>query len=228
MFISPGMLALVTGLFVVSALAMSSVSSLRHHVYHRPLNERQGGTELARFGMGCFWGAERKFWQRDGVVNTSVGYSGGPGRNPSYEDVCTGTTDHAEVVQVEYDPAQVSYKELLDVFWTEHDPTQVDRQGNDSGTQYRSVVFYFSEDQKATMEATRSAFQKKLTERGKGKIATQLLAAKEHPYYYAEGYHQQYLYKNPWGYCGLQGTGCYHPDEISSLMDLMKELRCAG
>jgi peptide-methionine (S)-S-oxide reductase len=167
------------------------------------------GTELALFGMGCFWGAERLFWQTPGVVSTSVGYAGGHTPNPTYEETCTGLTGHAEVVRVVFDPKRVSYEDLLRVFWEGHDPTQGMRQGNDVGTTYRSAIYTHGEDQQQKAEASREAYQKALEAKGHGPITTEIRAAPE--YYYAEDYHQQYLAKNPNGYCGLGGTGVACP-----------------
>ena len=161
------------------------------------------GSELALFGMGCFWGAERKIWQTPGVLSTSVGYAGGFTPNPTYEEVCSGLTGHAEVVRVVFDPARVSYEELLRVFWESHDPTQGMRQGNDVGTQYRSAIYTYGEDQRRVAEASRAAYQKALEASGHGTITTEVREAPE--FYYAEDYHQQYLGKNPNGYCGLGG-----------------------
>ncbi len=169
------------------------------------------GTELALFGLGCFWGAERKFWKTPGVVSTSVGYAGGSTPNPTYEEVCSGRTGHAEVVRVVFDPQRVAYEELLRVFWESHDPTQGMRQGNDVGTQYRSAIYAHDEDQKAKAEASREAYQKALDAAGRGVITTEIASAPE--YFYAEEYHQQYLAKNPGGYCGLGGTGVACPPE---------------
>jgi peptide-methionine (S)-S-oxide reductase len=161
--------------------------------------------ELALFGLGCFWGAERKFWEKPGVWSTSVGYAGGATPNPTYEEVCSGRTGHAEVVRVVFDPRQVSYAELLRVFWENHDPTQGMRQGNDLGTQYRSAIYYYGDAQRAAAEESRESYQKGLEQAGYGKITTEIAAAPE--FYYAEPYHQQYLAKNPGGYCGIGGTG---------------------
>ncbi len=167
------------------------------------------GIELALFGMGCFWGAERKFWETPGVYSTSVGYAGGLTRNPTYEEVCSGLTGHAEVVRVAFDPAQVGYDRLLRVFWEAHDPTQGMRQGNDRGTQYRSAVYTYGAEQRRQAEASRGAYQKALSAAGRGAITTEVREAPD--FYYAEGYHQQYLAKNPNGYCGLGGTGVSCP-----------------
>jgi peptide-methionine (S)-S-oxide reductase len=163
------------------------------------------GAELAYFGLGCFWGAERKFWQTPGVLATAVGYAGGTTPNPTYEEVCTGRTGHTEVVLVAYDPKDVDYEELLKVFWESHDPTQGMRQGNDVGTQYRSAIYTTSPEQLAIAERTREAYQRELANAGHGPITTEIRPAP--PFYYAEEYHQQYLAKNPNGYCGLGGCG---------------------
>jgi peptide-methionine (S)-S-oxide reductase len=167
------------------------------------------GLELATFGMGCFWGAERKFWQTPGVYSTAVGYAGGATPNPTYREVCSGLTGHNEVVQVVFDPKQVSYEELLKVFWEGHDPTQGMRQGNDVGTQYRSAIYTHSEAQQRAAEASRDAYARVLAESDYGAITSEILPAP--PFYYAEDYHQQYLAKNPDGYCGLGGTGVACP-----------------
>jgi peptide-methionine (S)-S-oxide reductase len=163
------------------------------------------GLEEAVFGLGCFWGAERKFWQTPGVFTTSVGYAGGTRTQPTYQQVCTGATGHAEVVRVVFDPAVVRYDALLRVFWENHDPTQGNRQGNDVGTQYRSVIYTFSPAQHETAEASKRAYAARLVDKGYGSITTEIVDAP--PYYLAEDYHQQYLDKNPNGYCGLGGTG---------------------
>jgi peptide-methionine (S)-S-oxide reductase len=170
------------------------------------------GTRLALFGLGCFWGAERKFWTTPGVVSTSVGYAGGSTPNPTYEEVCSGRTGHAEVVRVVFDPGKVSFEDLLRVFWESHDPTQGMRQGNDAGTQYRSAIYAADSGQLAAAEASRDAYQKALTAEGHGTITTEIREAPE--FYYAEDYHQQYLAKNPDGYCGLGGTGVACPRGI--------------
>ena len=163
------------------------------------------GMEQAVFGMGCFWGAERKFWELDGVYSTAVGYAGGHTANPTYEEVCTGMTGHTEVVLVVYDPAAVDYATLLRVFWESHDPTQGMRQGNDVGTQYRSAIYVYNDAQRKEAEASRRAYQQRLEQAGYDAITTEIGDAP--PFYYAEDYHQQYLAKNPMGYCGLGGTG---------------------
>jgi peptide-methionine (S)-S-oxide reductase len=171
------------------------------------------GTERAVFGMGCFWGAERKFWEIPGVYSTSVGYAGGYTPNPTYEEVCSGATGHAEVVMVVFDPAKVSYETLLRAFWENHDPTQGMRQGNDVGTQYRSAIYCYDEAQQRAAEASRKAYQVVLDKAGYGPITTEIRPAPE--YYYAEDYHQQYLAKNPWGYCGIGGTGLACPAGVT-------------
>ena len=167
------------------------------------------GTQLAVFGMGCFWGAERKFWVLDGVVSTAVGYGAGHTPNPTYEEVCSGWTGHNEVVLVAYDPTAISYQKLLAVFWESHNPTQGMRQGNDSGTQYRSGIYTHSDEQQQVAEASKGGFQEGLSQAGYGPITTEIVSAGE--FYYAEDYHQQYLAKNPGGYCGLGGTGVSCP-----------------
>jgi peptide-methionine (S)-S-oxide reductase len=167
------------------------------------------GLETAIFGMGCFWGAERLFWRLDGVWVTAVGYAGGFTPNPTYEEVCSARTGHAEAVLVVYDPAKVSYEKLLSTFWEEHDPTQGMRQGNDVGTQYRSLIGTFGVEQAEAAERSRAAYQQRLTDAGKGQISTEIVPSPA--FYFAEPYHQQYLYANPGGYCGLQGTGVSCP-----------------
>jgi len=164
------------------------------------------GIQVAYFGMGCFWGAERLFWELPGVFSTAVGYGGGFTPNPTYEEVCSGQTGHIELVMVAYDPAKISYAELLRPFWEEHDPTQGMRQGNDIGTQYRSVLFATTPEQREQAEASRDAYQASLAKAGKRAVITTQIADAP-PFYYAEDYHQQYLAKNPNGYCGLKGTG---------------------
>jgi peptide-methionine (S)-S-oxide reductase len=173
------------------------------------------GIETALFGMGCFWGAERKFWELGkGIYVTAVGYAGGLTLNPTYDEVCSGLTGHAEVVLIAFEPAKISYQALLKVFWQNHDPTQGMRQGNDIGTQYRSVIFVANGDQRAAAEASKRAFAKALSGRGFGTITTEILDRPE--FYYAEAYHQQYLAKNPQGYCGLGGTGVACPVGIAT------------
>ena len=169
------------------------------------------GLQQALFGLGCFWGAERRFWQVAGVYTTAVGYAAGYTPNPTYQEVCSGMTGHNEVVLVVFDPAKVAYDTLLQEFWQAHDPTQGMRQGNDVGTQYRSGIYYFSEEQQARALASRDQYQQALLQAGRGMITTEIIAAPE--FYYAEEYHQQYLAKNPGGYCGLGGTGVAFPQE---------------
>ena len=182
----------------------------KHHVSGALLQAPfPDGLEQVEFGLGCFWGAERKFWQTPGVYSTSVGYQGGATPNPTYEEVCSGRTGHTEVVRVVYDPKQVSFDTLLKIFWESHDPTQGMRQGNDTGTQYRSAIYWSTEAQRQQAEASRDAYQKGLSQAGFGAITTEVRQAPE--YFYAEDYHQQYLAKNPNGYCGLGGTGVSCP-----------------
>ena len=182
----------------------------RHEVLGNPIAPPfPDGLEQAVFGMGCFWGAERLFWEADGVWTTAVGYAGGYTPNPTYEEVCSGSTGHAEAVLVVFDPAKTSYEEMLRIFWEGHDPTQGMRQGNDLGTQYRSAVYWTSEAQRETAEASKAAYEKRLGEAGYATITTEI--AEAGPFYYAEPYHQQYLAKNPNGYCGLGGTGVSCP-----------------
>ena len=169
------------------------------------------GLQQAMFGLGCFWGAEKRFWETTGVYTTAVGYAGGYTPNPSYREVCSGMTGHNEVVLVVFDPAKVSYATLLQIFWQAHDPTQGMRQGNDIGTQYRSGIYYYDDDQKAQALASRAHYQQALLQAGRGMITTEIQAAPE--FYYAEDYHQQYLAKNPGGNCGLGGTGVAFPQE---------------
>jgi len=176
---------------------------------HRITPPFPDGMARAVFGMGCFWGAEKKFWQQPGVYSTAVGYAGGPTPNPTYREVCTGMTGHNEVVLVVFDPQVTGYDALLKVFWENHDPTQGMRQGNDVGTQYRSGIYYADEEQKRAADRSRDAYQKQLTAAGLGAITTEIVPAPE--FYYAEEYHQQYLAKNPDGYCGLGGTGVSCP-----------------
>jgi len=178
----------------------------RHEVLGTPLEPPfPAGLERAIVGLGCFWGAERIFWQAPGVYTTAVGYAGGFTPNPTYEEVCTARTGHAEVVLVVFDPDTTTYEELLRLFWEGHDPTQGMRQGNDAGTQYRSIVLTTNEEQRSAAEASRDAYQRLLTQAGYGAVTTEIVPAG--PFYYAEQYHQQYLAKNPNGYCGLGGTG---------------------
>ena len=172
------------------------------------------GTRTAIFAMGCFWGAEKDFWQTPGVISTAVGYAGGQTPNPTYGEVCSGGTDHAEAVLVAYDPSKVSYEELLKVFWEHHDPTQGMRQGNDVGTQYRSAIYATDDEQLRSAVASRNMYQARLTEAGYGEISTEIAAAPT--FYYAEDYHQQYLAKNPRGYCPNHSTGVRFPDVVAT------------
>lgn len=177
-----------------------------HFVNHRPLKgPYPEGLEQIQLGLGCFWGAERKFYEADGVWVTSVGYAGGHTPNPTYEEVCSGMTGHAEMVHVVFDPNTISLENLLQLFWESHDPTQGMRQGGDIGTQYRSAIYTYSDDQKKAAEASKKAYEKALKMAGYSAITTEIRSAP--PYYYAEDYHQQYLAKNPGGYCGIGGTG---------------------
>jgi peptide-methionine (S)-S-oxide reductase len=182
----------------------------RHFVNGKPLEPPfPESYQQAVFGMGCFWGAERKFWETPGVYSTAVGYAGGSTPNPTYEEVCSGMTGHTEVVLVVFDPEVISFDQLLRVFWEGHDPTQGMRQGNDRGTQYRSAIYTFGEEQQKAAEASRAAYQQELGAVGYGDITTEIEPAP--PFFYAEDYHQQYLGKNPNGYCGLGGTGVSCP-----------------
>ena len=181
----------------------------RHVVLGTPMLPPFAGMELAMFGMGCFWGAERKFWEAPGVYSTQVGYAAGFTKNPTYEEVCSGRTGHNEVVRVVFDPDKTTYEEMLRVFWENHDPTQGMRQGNDVGTQYRSAIYTFDAAQRERALASRDVFQPILAAKGYGPITTEIEDAPE--YYFAEHYHQQYLAKNPNGYCGLGGTGVTCP-----------------
>ena len=181
----------------------------RHFVNGAPLEGLPAGLQEAVFGMGCFWGAEKGFWTVPGVVSTSVGYAGGTTPNPTYREVCSGRTGHAEVVRVVFDPAKVRYEDLLRVFWEGHDPTQGMRQGNDVGTQYRSAIYVDSPEQLRAAEASRERYGEALRASGHGEITTEIAEAA--PFFYAEEYHQQYLAKNPNGYCGIGGTGVSCP-----------------
>jgi peptide-methionine (S)-S-oxide reductase len=182
---------------------------MKHFVNGTSLEPPFPGKETAIFGMGCFWGAERKFWEAPGVVTTAVGYAGGTTPNPSYEQVCSGRTGHTEAVLVVFDPAVTSYEAMLKIFWENHDPTQGMRQGNDVGTQYRSAIYWKGDAQRRLAEATRDAYQQALRAAGRGTITTEIASAPE--FHYAEDYHQQYLAKNPRGYCGIGGTGVSCP-----------------
>ena len=186
----------------------------RHAVLGTPLKDPFAGKERLQVAMGCFWGAETQFWQLPGVYSTAVGYAGGYTPNPTYEEVCSGLTGHTEVVLVVFDPSRVMLDEVLRVFWEGHDPTQGMRQGNDVGTQYRSAIYVYSDEQRARAEATRDAYQRVLTGAGYGPITTEIRDAP--PFYYAEDYHQQYLHKNPHGYCGHGGTGVACPVGVAA------------
>jgi peptide-methionine (S)-S-oxide reductase len=187
----------------------------RHTVLGTPLLPPfPAGHERALFGLGCFWGAERKFWELDGVHTTAAGYAGGFTKNPTYREVCSGATGHAEVVLVVFDPKKISYGDLLRTFWESHDPTQGMRQGNDVGTQYRSAIYPTTPAQRVEAEKSREVFQAALEKAGHGAITTEIAA--EPPFYYAEDYHQQYLAKNPGGYCGLGGTGVSCPRGVQA------------
>jgi peptide-methionine (S)-S-oxide reductase len=182
----------------------------RHEVLGTPLTPPfPDGMEQAMVAMGCFWGAERVFWQADGAYTTAVGYEGGFTPNPTYDEVCTTRTGHAEAVLIVFDPTKTSYAEILRLFWENHNPTQGMRQGNDVGTQYRSAIFWTTDEQRIAAEASRDAYAERLREAGYPEITTEISEAR--PFYYAEDYHQQYLAKNPWGYCGLGGTGVSCP-----------------
>jgi peptide-methionine (S)-S-oxide reductase len=192
----------------------------RHQVNGNPLQPPYPeGMETAMFGMGCFWGAERKFWEQEGVFTTAVGYAGGFTPNPTYQEVCTGMTAHNEVVLVVFDPKVVSYETLLKVFWESHNPTQGMRQGNDTGSQYRSGIYLYSQEQKKLAEASRDAYQQALSQGGYGEITTEIIDAPE--FYYAEAYHQQYLDKNKGGYCGLGGTNIACPVGLTAASDTL-------
>jgi peptide-methionine (S)-S-oxide reductase len=192
----------------------------RHEVLGTPLRPPYpAGTEIAEFALGCFWGAEKTFWQTPGVVSTAVGYEGGFTPNPTYEEVCSGRTGHSETVRVVYDPAKITYADLLKVFWESHNPTEGMRQGNDIGTQYRSAIFYHTPEQQATAQESLAAYQKRLTDAGYGQITTEIVPAGE--FYFAEDYHQQYLSagKNPNGYCPDHGTGVSCPIGVVKASD---------
>ncbi|MBV9192349.1 MAG: peptide-methionine (S)-S-oxide reductase MsrA [Betaproteobacteria bacterium] len=187
----------------------------KHFVNGHPITGPfPAGLQQAVFGMGCFWGAERLFWQTKGVYSTAVGYAGGETKNPTYEEVCSGLTNHSEVVLVVFDPKVIRYERLLKVFWEGHDPTQGMRQGNDRGTQYRSTIYAYGDEQLAAARKSKEMFQPALTKKGYGPITTEIRSAPE--FYYAEDYHQQYLGKNPGGYCGLGGTGVSCPVGVAT------------
>ena len=190
-------------------------NTAKHYVNGNPIEGPfPDGLQQALFGMGCFWGAERRFWETPGVWSTAVGYAGGTTAEASYQQVCSGETGHAEVVLVVFDPDQVSYEELLTIFWENHDPTQGNRQGNDVGTQYRSVIMALTDEQAAAAEASKSVYQAQLTQSGYGPITTEILPFDK--LWYAEDYHQQYLARNPNGYCGLGGTGVSCPVGVAA------------
>ena len=190
--------------------AVAIPTEASHFVNGTPLKgPYAAGLELAQFGLGCFWGAERLFWELPGVVTTAVGYSGGFTPNPTYEEVCSGRTGHTEAVLVVFDPAVISYESLLKAFWENHNPTQGMRQGNDVGTQYRSAIYTYSDEQARVAQASKAAYEAALGGRGMGPVTTEIAPAPE--FYFAEGYHQQYLAKNPAGYCGMAGTGVVCP-----------------
>ncbi len=186
----------------------------KHFVLGTPLDDAFEGKRFAMFGMGCFWGAEREFWEAEGVYSTAVGYAAGSTPNPTYREVCTGMTGHNEVVRVVYDPEKTTYDALLKIFWENHDPTQGMRQGNDRGTQYRSGVYVYDAEQRAAAEASRDAYRQTLESAGYDAITTELIDAPE--FYFAEDDHQQYMAKNPGGYCGLGGTGVACPVGVTS------------
>jgi peptide-methionine (S)-S-oxide reductase len=187
----------------------------RHFVLGTPMQPPlPEAMQVALFGMGCFWGAERKFWEAAGVHTTAVGYAGGYTPNPTYEEVCSGRTGHAEVVRAVFDPRMTSYEEMLRIFWENHDPTQGMRQGNDLGTQYRSAIYVLDQGQRRAAEDSRDLYERRLREAGYGPVTTEIREAP--PFYYAEDYHQQYLAKNPGGYCGLGGTGVSCPVGLAS------------
>jgi peptide-methionine (S)-S-oxide reductase len=192
-------------------MAVPAAHFVNGHQLEPPFPE---GLARAMFGMGCFWGAEKMFWKLPGVYTTAVGYAGGYTPNPTYREVCSGMTSHAEVVLVVFDPKQISYEGLLKVFWENHDPTQGMQQGNDVGTQYRSGVYCFDDQQLEAAKASRDAYQRQLSAAGYGAITTEILPAPE--FYYAEDYHQQYLAKNPHGYCGIGGTGVSCPVGVAA------------
>ena len=199
----------------------------RHHVNGASLTGPwPDGTRTAIFALGCFWGAEKDFWQTPGVISTAVGYAGGFTPNPTYEEVCSGRTGHAESVLVAYDPARVTYEQLLKVFWEHHDPTQGMRQGNDSGTQYRSAIYATDAEQQRAAEASRDAYQRELTAAGYGQITTEIKPAPA--FYYAEDYHQQYLAKNPHGYCPDHSTGVSCPVGLGVAASAMSPINYAS
>ena len=210
MFLGIGKPRMVSAAEALAGRAQAMAVPERHEVLDTPLTEPfPEGSRKAMFAMGCFWGAERLFWEQPGVYTTAVGYAGGYTPNPTYEEVCSGRTGHAEAVLVVYFPGKVSYEHLLRLFWEGHDPTQGMRQGNDIGTQYRSAIYVYDAEQKAAAEASAHTYQRELNAAGYSAITTEIVDAPR--FYYAEPYHQQYLAKNPEGYCGLGGTGIACP-----------------
>jgi peptide-methionine (S)-S-oxide reductase len=188
----------------------------RHRILGTPIaGPYPDGFEIAEFALGCFWGEEKTFWQQPGVWTTAVGYEGGFTPNPTYQEACSGKTGHAETVRVVFDPAKVTYEQLLKIFWEGHDPTQGMRQGNDTGTQYRSAIFAHSDAQRVTAEGSRAMYQERLTAAGFGKIGTEIVGPPAPDFYFAEDYHQQYLDKNPGGYCPNHSTGVALPDDFA-------------
>ena len=211
MFWNTDKIQMVTADKALAGRDQKMVVSSTHHVLGTAMEPPfPSGHQLAMFGMGCFWGAERKFWEAKGVYSTAVGYAGGYTPNPTYQEVCAGLTGHAEVVRVVFDPEATSYEQMLKIFWEDHDPTQGMRQGNDVGTQYRSAIYWYSQAQQGLAHSSLQAFQQQLPEAGFGEITTESREAPE--FYYAEDYHQQYLAKNPAGYCGMSGTGLSCPE----------------
>jgi peptide-methionine (S)-S-oxide reductase len=209
-FTSPHKLRIPTPNEALPGRSQAMPVAARHLVTGHPMTPPYpDGFGTAMFGLGCFWGAERKFWQAPGVWTTAVGYAGGPTPNPTYEEVCSGRTGHNEVVRVVFDPSKISFDQLLRLFWESHDPTQGMRQGNDVGTQYRSGIYVHDDEQRARAEASREAYDRALRAAGHDPITTEIVSAP--PFYYAEDYHQQYLHKHPGGYCGLGGTGVSCP-----------------
>jgi peptide-methionine (S)-S-oxide reductase len=208
--------AMVTASSALPGRTQSMRVPATHYVNGRPIKAPwPEGIALVQFGMGCFWGAEREFWEQDGVFSTAVGYAGGYTPNATYQEACSGETGHAEMVLVAYDPTRVSFEQLLKIFWESHDPTQGMRQGNDVGTQYRSAIYCYTSEQRAAVDASKARFQDALSAKGFGAITTEIRGGKpgdDTPeFFYAEEYHQQYLAKNPGGYCGLAGTGASCP-----------------
>ena len=215
MWFSPKKLSIPDAEQALSGRDNALVISAKHFVNGNAMKPPfEAGLETAVFGLGCFWGAERLFWQTPGVYSTAVGYAAGHTKNPTYQEVCSGQTGHNEVVLVVFDPKQVSYDDILRIFWEGHNPTEGMRQGNDMGTQYRSGIYAYSADQKAAAEASREAYDEMLQSKGYDAITTEILDAPE--FYYAEEYHQQYLAKNPGGYCGLGGTGISCPIGVAA------------